>query len=307
MVVNGTTWTKIMKKLILIVLLFSAVSSFSQTRLAKSVLGSGGNITTDGNNVIHSTIGQSFIGITRSNTSQKSLGFWYSINQSISDTIATTVVTLPSVEAETGKEIDIPLMLVNSRQFAGTSHKWTATIRFNSTILMPIGDTPDCGTNEHCSIKISGEFSDSVGVLYNLKFMTKLGAVLNTDLVIENFEWVENITSVTKNGFFQLKGVCETNGVYRLIYRSVEAGITNAFPNPVISNLNIDYQLRENGINKMEIISPKGDILATYNNLPQKSGLYSTTKSVANFPSGVYYIVLTTPNDIFTKKIVIEK
>jgi hypothetical protein len=296
-----------MKKLIFIILLFSTFSLFAQTRLAKGVLGSGGNITTDGNHVIHSTIGQSFIGITRSQKSQKNLGFWYSINKSISDTIASTVVTLPSVESETGKEIEIPLMLVNSRQFAGVPHKWTAIVRFNSTILMPIGDMPECGTNETCSIKISGEFSDSVGVLYNLRFMTKLGAVLNTDLVIENFEWVENITTITKDGFFQLKGVCETNGVYRLIHRSVAAGITNTFPNPAVSALNIDYQLRESGINKMEIINPKGDILATYTNLPQKAGLFSTTKNVSHIPSGVYYIVLTTPNEIFTKKIVIEK
>ncbi|TNE36710.1 T9SS type A sorting domain-containing protein [bacterium] len=296
-----------MKKLIILIILLSSVSVFSQTQLAKGVLGSGGNTISDGNNILRSTIGQSFIGITKSTQSQKSLGFWYSVNRSINDTVATTVVTLPSVESETGKDIEIPLMLVNSRQFAGKSHKWTATIRFNSTILMPIGDTPDCGLDENCSIKISGEFSDSVGVLYNLRFATKLGAVLSTDLVIEDFEWTENITTVTKNGFFQLKGVCETNGKYRLIYRSVDAGITNTFPNPAISTLNIDYQLRESGANKMEIINTRGDILAVYNDLSDKSGVYSITKNISDIPSGIYYLVLTTPNDIYTSKIAIEK
>lgn len=296
-----------MKKFIILIILLSSASLFSQTRLAKGVLGSGGNTISDGNHIIRSTIGQSFIGITKSEQSQKSLGFWYSINRSINDTVATTVVTLPSVESETGKDIEIPLMLVNSRQFAGKSHKWTATVRFNSTILMPIDNTPECGLNENCSIKISGEYSDSVGVLYNLKFATKLGAVLSTDLVIEDFEWAENISTVTKNGFFQLKGVCEVNGVYRLIFRSVDAGINNTYPNPAISLLNIDYQLRESGKNKMQIINTKGDILATYDDLSEESGVYSITKNINDIPSGVYYIVLTTPNDIFTKKIAIEK
>lgn len=296
-----------MKKFIILIILLSSASLFSQTRLAKGVLGSGGNTISDGNHIIRSTIGQSFIGITKSEQSQKSLGFWYSINRSINDTVATTVVTLPSVESETGKDIEIPLMLVNSRQFAGKSHKWTATVRFNSTILMPIDNTPECGLNENCSIKISGEYSDSVGVLYNLKFATKLGAVISTDLVIEDFEWAENISTVTKNGFFQLKGVCEVNGVYRLIFRSVDAGINNTYPNPAISLLNIDYQLRESGKNKMQIINTKGDILATYDDLSEESGVYSITKNINDIPSGVYYIVLTTPNDIFTKKIAIEK
>lgn len=275
--------------------------------MEKGVLSSGGNKTTDGTHILRSTIGQSFIGIASDGSNTKSLGFWYSINKGINDTVATAVVTLPKVESETGVDIDIPLMLVNSRQFAGASHKWTATIRFNSTILYPIDGTPDCGQNEVCSIKVSGEFSDSTGVLYNLRFKTKLGAVLSTDLIIEDFQWTENIVTVTNNGFFQLKGVCEIDGVYRLIFRSVEAGITKTFPNPAMTTININYQLRESGINKMEIVDTKGEVVARYNDVSTESGLHSTTKSVTDLPSGVYYIVLTTPNEIFTKKIAIQK
>ncbi len=307
MVLNGTTWIKIMKKIIFIILLVSFSNLFSQTKLEKGVLSSGGNKTTDGNHILRSTIGQSFIGITGDGNNTKSLGFWYSIDKGINDTVATAVVTLPKVESETGVDIDVPLMLVNSRQFAGSSHKWTATISFNSTILYPIDGMPDCGLDEDCKIKISGEFSDSTGVLYNLRFKTKLGAVLSTDLVIEDFQWTENIVTVTNNGLFQLKGVCEIDGVYRLILRSVEAGITNTFPNPAMTTINIDYQLRESGSNKMEIVDTKGEVVAIYNDLSSESGLFSTTKSVTDIPSGVYYIVLTTPNEIFTKKIAIQK
>ncbi len=307
MVDNGSTWINIMKNIFILILLFSFSSLFAQTKLEKGVLSSGGNKTTDGNHILRSTIGQSFIGITGDGNNIKSLGFWYSINKGINDTVATAVVTLPKVESETGIDIDVPLMLVNSRQFSGSTHTWTATIRFNSTILYPIDGTPECGQSEDCSIKISGDFSDSTGVLYNLRFKTMLGSVVSTDLVIEEFQWTENIVTVTNNGFFQLKGVCEVNGVYRLIYRSVEAGITNTFPNPAMSTINIDYQLRESGANKMEIVDTKGEVVARYSDLSNESGLYSTTKSVSNIPSGVYYIVLTTPNEIFTKKIAIQK
>ena len=307
MVDNGSTWIKNMKKIIFILFLFSLTNILSQTRLEKGVLSSGGNKTTDGKHVLRSTLGQSFIGITSDGNNTKSLGFWYSINKGINDTVATAVVTLPKVESETGFDIDIPLMLVNSRQFAGSPHSWTATIRFNSTILYPIDGMPNCGGVDDCSIKISGEFSDSTGVLYNLRFKTMLGEVLSTDLVIEDFQWTENIVTVTNNGLFQLKGVCEIDGVFRLIKRSVEAGITNTFPNPAMTTINIDYQLRESGTNKMEIVDSKGEVVARYNDLSSESGLFSTTKSVSDIPSGVYYIVLTTPNEIFTKKIAIQK
>lgn len=295
-----------MKKIILIILLASS-TLFGQTRLEKGVLGSGGNTTSNENHIIRSTIGQSVIGITQSPTSRKNLGFWYSVNSNMNDSLSVAVVAIPSVEEEIANNIDIPIILQNSRRFAGQTHKWTATISFNSTILSPIGDMPSCGTDETCKLTVSGEFSDSTGILYNLKFRTKLGSVLNTDIKIESFTWTENISTIKSDGFFQLKGVCEVDGVYRLIYRSVEAGLIKSYPNPAVSDISIDYQLREDGLNKLELVDTKGDIVTTIGNLASESGSYTISTNVADIPSGVYYLVLTTPNEIFTKKIAIEK
>lgn len=280
---------------------------FSQTELKKSVIGSGGNETTDGKNVIQSTIGQSVIGITAENGQQKGLGFWYDVNSTIIDSLTTAVVTLPTVESEIGQDITIPLLLVNSRQLAGKSHKWTATIGFNSTILYPLDNALDCGTNISCKINIRGEFSDSIGVLYNLKFRTKLGAVISTDLVIEDFKWEENISTIKKDGLFQLTGVCEINGEYRLIERSVKAGLYTTYPNPTVNELNLEYQLREDGINRMELFDISGKLMTTIFDLPNQSGIYKKSIKVSDMPSGSYYLVLTTPNEIFTKRISISK
>lgn len=279
----------------------------SQTVLKKSVIGSGGNESTDGKNIIQSTIGETFIGLTSENGQHKSLGFWYEVNSIIVDSLATTVVTLPTVESEIGKEISIPLLLVNSRQLAGKVHKWNATIAFNSTILFPIENTPSCGTDINCKLKISGEFSDSTGVLYDLKFRTKLGAVISTDLVIEDFAWEEKINTIKKDGFFQLMGVCEVNGEFRLIERTVKAGITSTYPNPAVDNLSIDYQLREDGINKIELFDLSGKIISTINNLPIESGIFQKSIQIKDINSGSYYLVLTTPNEIFTKRITVAK
>lgn len=278
----------------------------SQTQLEKGVVGAGGNSSSNGTTTIQSTLGQSVIGQTSANSKLKSLGFWYSIRKSFDEEISALVV-IPTAEAEVSERVSIPLLLKDSKNFAGENRNWTAKIAFNSTILYPENDTPPCGTSEQCELNLSGTFSDSSGVLFNMEFTAKLGAVIDTELEIVDFQWEDKIETTTKDGFFQLHGVCEVDGEYRLIKRSVDAFVGNITPNPASDISEIEYSTREKGNTTIDLIGMEGKLVKQLYSDYHDSGEHKVSFDFSTVPSGVYYIQITSPNEIFTKKMVVQK
>ncbi len=277
-----------------------------QTQLEKGVVGAGGNSSSNGSTTIQSTVGQSVIGQTTANSKLKSLGFWYSIRKSFDEEISALVV-IPTAEAEVSERVSIPLLLKDSKNFAGENRNWTALIAFNSTILYPENDTPPCGTSEQCELNLSGTFSDSSGVLFNMEFTAKLGAVIDTELEIIDFQWEDKIETTTMDGFFQLHGVCEVDGEYRLIKRSVDAFVGNITPNPASDISQIEYSTREKGNTTIDLIGMEGKLVKQLYSNYHDSGEHKVSFDFSIVPSGVYYIQITSPNEIFTKKIVVQK
>ncbi len=70
---------KINSIVILFVLLIS--TAFSQYQISSSVIGSGGNKTSNANYILNSTVGESFIGKSVSAANQHQIGFWYVYQQ----------------------------------------------------------------------------------------------------------------------------------------------------------------------------------------------------------------------------------
>lgn len=299
---------KQLNHIIFILILGVLISSYasSQTQIEKSVIGSGGNASTNGSKTIQSTVGQSVISRISNDTTYKSLGFWYSVRQSFDEEISALVV-IPTAEAEVGERVSIPLLLKDSKNLAGEERKWSAVIAFNSTILFPEENTPPCGTTERCEIELSGVFSDSSGILFDMDFTAKLGAVIDSDLEIVSFQWEDKVETITKNGFFQLHGVCEIDGEYRLIKRSVDAFISDIAPNPTPDISTIEYRIREKGIANIDLIGTEGKLIKNLDSSFHNSGEHSKSFDFSTVPSGVYYIQITSPNEVFTKKLVVQK
>jgi len=87
----------ILKAVVMIFIMTAVINNnYAQPVIPYSVIASGGSVTTDGNNRIIGTIGQSFIGITGNGLNINEVGFWYITKQ---------IVT--SVEEE---ENEIPLI-----------------------------------------------------------------------------------------------------------------------------------------------------------------------------------------------------
>ena len=66
----------------IIALLFVA-TALPQYQITNSVIGSGGNVISNSNNNIVSTVGESFIGKSSNTINQNQLGFWYAYQQII--------------------------------------------------------------------------------------------------------------------------------------------------------------------------------------------------------------------------------
>lgn len=291
-----------------LIIIFFITSSLYSQEINRSVIGSGAGSQENTEYILRGTVGQTQIGRIKNQNNNNKLGFWYTIKDIMDNIEMSSQITIPKVEAEIGEEVSIPIILVSSKNIQDKPRKWSAKIRFNATILYPLDEKLECGTDEICTLEINGENKDSIGILYELRFKSKLGSVESTDLEIIEFEWKDkNISSSTRNGFFQLKGVCTVDGEVRLIKRTVAAGITGVYPNPIKSNFNIQYQLREKGKSVFEIIDSKGKRLKIFDTEKSEAGSYIIETDIGTIPSGSYYLLLKTPNEVFTKRIMVGK
>ncbi len=66
---------------IAIIALLFVTTALPQYQITNSVIGSGGNIISNSNNGIVSTVGESFIGKTSNTINQNQIGFWYAYQQ----------------------------------------------------------------------------------------------------------------------------------------------------------------------------------------------------------------------------------
>lgn len=67
---------------IAVIALLFVTTAFPQYQITNSVIGSGGNVVSNSNNNIVSTVGESFIGKSSNTINQNQMGFWYVYQQS---------------------------------------------------------------------------------------------------------------------------------------------------------------------------------------------------------------------------------
>ncbi|MFZ1518848.1 MAG: T9SS type A sorting domain-containing protein [Ignavibacteriaceae bacterium] len=68
---------------IAIIALLFVTTSLPQYQITNSVIGSGGNVVSNSNNNIVSTVGESFIGKSSNTINQNQIGFWFAYQQII--------------------------------------------------------------------------------------------------------------------------------------------------------------------------------------------------------------------------------
>jgi hypothetical protein len=76
-----------------------------------------------------------------------------------------------------------------------------------------------------------------------------------------------------------------------------------AFPNPMVNNLNINYNLKESGLVNIEVINMAGQIVKTRNEGLQTVGEHESSIDVQNLKSGSYLLKVSSSSSQKTIKI----
>ncbi len=201
--------------------------------------------------------------------------------------------------ARPGEEVVVPIVLRRGANLQGvpSSTRIGATLRFNATLLYPIGDTPR-GTLDGGDRVIAVDVppvpaSDSVLRVY--RFLALLGNDTATDLVLEDPASSGNAIAVqAANGRFHLLGVCYDGGV-RLLLDEGAAKVVAVRPNPVRSEATVEIRTIESGRHRLVVADMLGREVAVMYDGDVEPGLHDVIVDTGGLHSGSYLMVLTTP------------
>lgn len=300
----------------LIVLLCSLILAqpASAQNVWRSVVAAGGGITTDSAFSIHGTASQTAIGRVQSTNEKHLVGFWYTARSIMDKNNGSCVVAMPRQEVFIGSRASIPLLLMDSRNLnsqAVVPRQFEARIRCNATVLEPQNVSSLQRINDEYIFTLKGERkeNDTVGVLTQAEFVVKLGDAESTPLVIEDFHWVENpgLLVVKKDGEAIIGGICRGGDTLRLLHRSKKAMIADVFPQPASEQMTIDVVFNEKGMTTIYLADMNGNTVATL--LQENISVSARTMTIAlrDIPSGSYFLMMRTPNELISRKVIVLK
>lgn len=292
-------------------LLLMTSSLSAQHTITRRVVGAGGGTSTSGTSTLQGTVSQGAIGRIASTTGTRNeIGFWYS---PVRAEVA-TIVSLPHTEAEPGTRLTIPLHLtIADAQIPFLPRAFHARIRYNHTLLHPIGSTPACSYDGNdCMIEVSGVATSDNSDLATLEFVAALGDSERTALTIDEFTWnkqgEEKIAVVKKHGEFELLGVCRVGGEIRLIHSGAFASRVAAWPNPAREHLELEYVAAESGPVTITLTDALGrEVAVLVRTDVEAQRLYRTKVDLSQVSSGSYLLTYSTPTRRITQPVLIAQ
>ncbi len=220
-------------------------------------------------------------------------------------------VTLPTVDAAPGEKITIDLVVPTSTNLENScSREFTAEIRFNKTLLKPVGATPAGvvdGNDRVLTITGNRDAVTQSGTLASLEFVVALGNALSTPLTIASFQWDRGgVQTTTTDGELRLKDLC-TDGSTRLIDGNGAFGLKSARPNPTGDIVEIEYGVVESGRTRLVLTDGLGRLAATLVDTDLAPGLYIGSFDLSALPPGLYRCTMTTPTAVVHQSIVVVR
>lgn len=302
--------------LLLLLIAGDPVELPAQTTTRRDVMTSGSGETSGEEHSFRGSLSQSAVGrLTRGIPSPgvdlplQLAGFWYvGYRPDI-----TTRVSIPRIETNLETEITLPLQLETEgavRPFA--PRPFTARIRFNATLLFPIGGTPPCvGSDGFCTIEIADTARVENGTIYELTFLTILGDAESTPVEIVEFTWgrrgEERISVLRESGEVRLLDLCREGDSVRLI-RSGTASRLAIRPNPARAMTTIDFSTNQKTNVELVLIDLLGkEVLRTEREEIRPDVLYSRTIDISGLPSGSYLLLCRTGAGVMSQRLIIPE
>lgn len=208
-------------------------------------------------------------------------------------------VALPVVEANPGDHVTVDFRMTAQHELveAGVT-SYDARIRFNGTLLVPVGETPEGRViGGERVIELSGIFDSTDELLHRLEFVASLGNATSTPLVIESFAWDRPGVALTRiDGEFRL-GICQEGGE-RLFDAIGELALEPNHPNPFNAMTVITFEVIERGYTELFVLDILGRRVATLLQSSIEPGRYQVAFEARDLNSGMYISVLKTPTQV---------
>ncbi len=189
--------------------------------------------------------------------------------------------------------------------------KYTAWLRFNKTVLLPIGSFANLGKDEtERFISVSGTLADNStiekGILGEVEFSAALGDSHCTVIHLDSVVWDKDIDVHTIDGLFCLSDFCETNGFVRLLIVDENLFFYNV-PNPFADETDVVVMLENDTYCSVSMSDILGNKIRTVAQGLLTAGEHKFTVDTYSIPSGIYFLRLVTPTKNIARKIEIIK
>jgi hypothetical protein len=220
----------------------------------------------------------------------------------------TATVALPEVAAYAGDTVSIPVLLPRSSNLTSTeATSFTARMRFNATLLEPIGATPG-GSLDGSDRVIDLELPLTAGpdsVVARLLFRAALGDDSTTALILENPQSAAGTVTMTAEiGRFRLLGICYDGGA-RLLNPNGTLALKIVEANPTSDHdLSIALETIEAGRTTLRLFDNAGRLTATFVDEEMVPGTHDRSLDLDGIASGIYILHLQTPSQ--ARSIIVE-
>ena len=227
--------------------------------------------------------------------------------------VDTLTLYIASVQGKPGDIIEVPISIKNiSNKDINSSVSGIMTdLSFNSTLLTPVSSEYTGNTDNYSDrtikLNIPSKLSDE-GEIFKMNFKVGLGNDTVSTLKLSNSSPLGKGRLVIKeeSGLFTLTGYCRQGGV-RLFDPSGKFNLEISAAQPIQNSADINYELLEPGRTSLELFNTSGMPVMTVFDYDAKPGKYSVELKTVDLPDGAYILVLKSPNQSITKRILIVK
>lgn len=210
-----------------------------------------------------------------------------------------SVVALPHLFVSPGDTVHIdPSMIEQLCLEEIGAREFSAALRFNKTMLVPLDGTPPGiidGTDR--VITVAGTMQALLGRTLELRFLAMLGNRDSIPLILDAFEWIDVPVSAERvNGSLRLR-ICREGGD-RLFDAEGQLQLRQNRPNPFNTMTVIEYELIERGETELYILNILGRRVRTLYAGPGEPGAHQLAFDAGDLPTGQYILVLRTPTAV---------
>ncbi len=282
------------------------------------------NITFNGtnNNEIIATIdfrvtddavpGNSFIFVENGNTDAGNVDFSY--NEGLVNIERPSAeIIVKNAQAAPGEEFNIDLYIRDAAGFKSNVNKSiSADLVFDATMIEPVGNTPEgIVTTGSRRITVTGMpiiVTTQEKILASYRMRAMLGLKEQTPVTIENVQ-IENGDAdiIMTSGMFTTSKLCRNGDVTRLFDPYGGAALMRISPNPNPGTAEVQYNVIEKGYNELKIVDAIGNTVKTLEAGSMERGERVAEYDLSQLNSGVYFLILSGPTEVYTRQFSIVK